>query len=193
MSRLVAHLDLPTGQRLELRQGDLTLESVDAIVNAANAGLQHGGGLAGALARRGGPIVQLQSDRWLAENGPIDHERPAVTGAGNLPCRFLIHAVGPVWGEGNEEVQLEAAVRTALETADRLGAASVALPAISTGIFGFPAERAAPVLLKQAERTLQAHADSHLREVRVVLLDSSTLQSFLTAWRQRWPLEDGSA
>jgi len=189
VSRLIAYHELPTGQRLELRQGDLTEEAVDAIVNAANARLQHGGGVAAALARKGGPVVQQQSDRWLADNGPIEHEHPAVTSGGNLPCRFLIHAVGPVWGEGQEERKLAATVRTALETADRLGATSLALPAISSGIFGFPPERAAPVLLEQVETTLLAMPDSHLQVVRLVLLDPGVLQAFRAVWQQRWPEE----
>lgn len=193
MSRLIAFYELPTGQRLELRQGDITEESVDAIVNAANDQLRHGAGVAGALARKGGPIVQRQSDRWRAENGPIDHEHPAVTSGGNLPCRFLIHAVGPIWGEGQDEIKLAAAVRTALETADRLGAASVALPAISTGIFGFPPGRAAPVLLEQAETTLTALNESHLQLVRFVLLKEPVLQSFHACWQQRWGAESDPA
>jgi len=189
VSRLIAYHELPTGQRLELRQGDLTEEAVDAIVNAANARLQHGGGVAAALARKGGPVVQQQSDRWLADNGPIEHEHPAVTSGGNLPCRFLIHAVGPVWGEGQEERKLAATVRTALETADRLGATSLALPAISSGIFGFPPERAAPVLLEQVETTLLAMPDSHLQVVRLVLLEPGVLSAFLAVWQQCWAKE----
>jgi O-acetyl-ADP-ribose deacetylase (regulator of RNase III) len=191
LSRLIAHHEVPAGQRIELRQGDLTEEAVDAIVNAANARLRHGGGVAGALARRGGPLVQQQSDRWLADNGPIDHEHPAVTSGGNLPCRFLIHAVGPVWGEGEEDSKLAAAVRTALETADRLGATSLALPAISTGIFGFPPGRAAPIMLEQVETTLLALADGHLQLVRLVVLEASVLRTFHGCWLQRWPDANG--
>jgi O-acetyl-ADP-ribose deacetylase (regulator of RNase III) len=147
--------------------------------------------VAGALARKGGPVVQQQSDRWLADNGPIDHEHPAVTSGGNLPCRFLIHAVGPIWGEGEEDGKLAAAVRTALETADRLGATSLALPAISTGIFGFPPGRAAPIMLEQVETTLLALADSHLQLVRLVLLEASVLRTFHACWLKRWPDKDG--
>ena len=191
MSGLIAYRELPTGQRLELRQGDLSEEAVDAIVNAANDRLQHGGGVAGALARKGGPVVQQQSDRWLADNGPIDHEHPAVTSGGNLPCRFLIHAVGPIWGDAEDERKLASAVRTALETADRLGAASLALPAISTGVFGFPPSRAAPILLEQVETTLLAMSDTHLRLVRLVLIDARVLQAFHACWQERWPEESG--
>ncbi len=191
MSRLVAQIDLPSDQRIEVRHGDLTQESVDAIVNAANAHLQHGGGVAGAIARKGGPTIQEQSDRWVAENGPIDHEHPAVTGAGDLPCRMVIHALGPVWGQGQEEDRLAAAVRTALETADRLGAVSLALPAISTGVFGFPPERAAPILLAQMEHTLADHPDGQLRQVRIVILDKPMLDIFLAAFQQRWPQRSG--
>jgi len=193
VSLVIASHELTTGQRLELRQGDLTEEAVDAIVNAANDQLKHGAGVAGALARKGGPILQQQSDRWLAENGPIDHEHPAVTSGGDLPCRFVIHAVGPIWGEGQDEIKLAAAVRTALETADRLGATSLALPAISTGIFGFPPKRAAPILLEQCETTLLAVSESHLKLVRLVLLKDHVLQAFQASWEERWPAGGGTS
>jgi O-acetyl-ADP-ribose deacetylase (regulator of RNase III) len=193
VSRLIASVELPSGQRFELRQGDLTEEPVDAVVNAANPRLQHGGGVAGALARKGGPIVQRDSDRWLTDNGPIDHAHPAITSAGDLPCRLLIHAVGPVWGEGQEAQKLAAAVRTALETADRLGAASLALPAISTGIYGFPPDQAAPIMLAQVETSLASLSESHLRLVRLVLLEGNVLRSFQACWQKRWPLEGAVA
>ena len=193
MSLVIASHELATGQRLELRQGDLTEEAVDAIVNAANDQLKHGAGVAGALARKGGPILQQQSDRWLAENGPIDHEHPAVTSGGDLPCRFVIHAVGPIWGEGQDEIKLAAAVRTALETADRLGATSLALPAISTGIFGFPPKRAAPILLEQCETTLLSRSEGSLQLVRIVLLKDEVLRAFEAGWRERWPAEGGAS
>jgi O-acetyl-ADP-ribose deacetylase (regulator of RNase III) len=193
VSRLIASHELTTGQRIELCQGDLTEEAVDAIVNAANHQLKHGAGVAGALARKGGPIIQEQSDRWLAENGPIDHEHPAVTSGGKLACRFVIHAVGPIWGEGEDEIKLSAAVRTALETADRLGATSLALPAISTGIFGFPPRRAAPILLEQCEATLHSRSEGTLELVRIVLLKDEVLRAFEASWRERWPAEGGAS
>ena len=115
-------------------QADLTRMMVDAIVNAANSHLLHGGGLAGAIVRCGGAIIQEESLRVA----PVPGGSVAVTGAGTLPCRWVIHAVGPRWGEGDEERKLRSAVWAALDAAAGLGARSVAVPAISTGIFGYP-------------------------------------------------------
>jgi len=171
----------PSGLVLEIAQGDITSEAVDAIVNAANSDLQHGGGLAGAIAQRGGSSIQAESDRWVQEHGPVAHEAPAWTGAGNLPCRYVIHAVGPVWGEGDEDAKLAAAVQGSLERAETLGCASLALPAISTGIFGFPRARAARVILKAAGEWCLHNPETGLRRLRIVLFDALTLDDFLAA------------
>ena len=90
----------PSGQVLQIARGDITAETVDAIVNAANSHLMHGAGVAGAIVRRGGPQIQVESSQWVREHGLVSHAEPAYTHAGNLPCRYVIHAVGPVWGEG---------------------------------------------------------------------------------------------
>jgi O-acetyl-ADP-ribose deacetylase (regulator of RNase III) len=177
----------PGGRVLALVQGDLTRAPVEAIVNAANARLQHGGGLAGVIARRGGARIQDESDRWVRENGPASCERPAVTGAGDLPFRYVIHAVGPVWGEGDEDRKLASAVRTSLDTADSLGLASVGIPAISTGIFGFPKTRAAPIILSTAAAHLTDHPDANLRRIEVTLLDEPTFDVFRDAFTQLFP------
>ena len=87
---------------LRLVQGDITERDTDAIVNAANSFLQHGGGVAGAISRRGGLVIQRESDAWVSEHGPVSHAEPAVTWGGSLPCRYVIHAVGPVWGEATK-------------------------------------------------------------------------------------------
>ena len=84
------------GQQLHLVQGDITQEEVGAIVNAANLHLQHGGGVAGIISRRGGPQIQQESDAWVREHGPVSHAKPAYTSGGDLPCRYVIHAVGPI-------------------------------------------------------------------------------------------------
>ncbi len=128
----------PSGQRVEIVTGDLTRQEVDAIVNAANSQLAHGGGVAGVIVRRGGSIIQSESDAWVQRNGPVSHDKPAFTSAGVLPCRYVIHAVGPVWGEGGEEQKLGSAVFGSLELAEKLDLRSIAFPAISTGIFGVP-------------------------------------------------------
>lgn len=130
--------------KIELVQGDITTMDVDAIVNAANEHLQHGGGVAGAIVRRGGRVIQEESDRI----GLVPVGSAAVTGAGALPARWVIHAVGPRMGEGDEDRKLESATRAALERASELGARSVALPAISTGIFGYPLDRCSRIMTR---------------------------------------------
>jgi len=136
---------------LELIEGDITELDVDAIVNAANEQLQHGGGLAAAIARKGGPTIQQESDEWVEEHGPVSAGAVAVTSAGDLKADIVIHAVGPVYdGTRRAAELLESAVRAALLKADREDVRSVALPAISTGIFGYPMEEAADVMLRAA-------------------------------------------
>ena len=187
MSHAVAEYRLPTGQRLQLVHGDLTEQHVDAIVNAANAQLQHGGGVAGAIVRRGGPQIQQESDAWLRDHGPITHDSPALTGAGLLPCRHVIHAVGPVWGEGNEDTKLRAAVAGALRLADQQRFLSLAMPAISTGIFGFPKDRGARILTDAIVGFFAAHPSSPLTQVRITLIDQPSVQIFASEFARRWP------
>jgi O-acetyl-ADP-ribose deacetylase (regulator of RNase III) len=187
MSRLAAEHTLASGQIVRLIHGDLTDEQVDAIVNAANAQLAHGGGVAGAIVRRGGAVIQDESTAWVREHGPVTHGHPAITGAGRLPCRFVIHAVGPVWGEGDEDAKLSAAVAGALTLASERGLETVALPAISTGIFGFPKGRAATILLAAVEGYAANHPDARVREIRIVIIDEPTVDAFCEAFDSRWP------
>lgn len=171
-----------SGHLFQLVQGDITTETVDAIVNAANSSLRHGGGVARAISERGGESIQRESDAWVKKNGPVSYNEPAVTGAGNLPCQIVIHAVGPVWGEGDEEAKLADAVLGVLALATRRGLSSLSLPAISTGIFGFPKELAARIIFSTIEAFFTSQADSPLKQVRLVLFDQPTLDVFLTAW-----------
>jgi O-acetyl-ADP-ribose deacetylase len=175
------------GAEMQLVQGDITAEGVDAIVNAANSRLQHGGGVAGAISRNGGPSVQKESNDWLRMHGPVSHDRPAYTGGGNLPCRYIIHAVGPVWGEGDEDAKLAAAVAGSLAVADELGVKTLSLPAISTGIFGFPKERAARIIYQTIQEYLLLHPSGSLAQVRLVLYDQPTLDVFLQVWDDLLP------
>jgi O-acetyl-ADP-ribose deacetylase (regulator of RNase III) len=183
MNRVILESLAPSGQRLQLVQGDLTEEGVDAIVNAANSALAHGGGVAGAIARKGGSQIQEESVRWVQEHGPVRHAEPAYTRAGRLPCRYVIHAVGPVWGEGDEDAKLSAAVSGSLALADQLRLASLALPAISTGIFGFPKARAARLILAAIQDYLRQNPASGLKQIRLVLYDQPTLEAFQNAWK----------
>lgn len=181
MDEVLSERVLSTGQRIQIIQGDITAETTDAIVNAANKHLQHGAGVAGAILRRGGQIVQQESNDWVRENGPVSHARPAWTSGGRLSVKYVIHAVGPVWGEGNEDEKLSAAIRGSLEVADQLTLSSISFPAISTGIFGFPKERAAGVILQTIENYFSHHS-SGIKLIRLVLFDESTIKAFLSLW-----------
>jgi O-acetyl-ADP-ribose deacetylase (regulator of RNase III) len=137
--------------QLELVEGDITGIEVDAIVNPANERLQLGAGVAGAIREKGGPSIQEECNRI----GGTPVGTAVMTAAGNLPARQVIHAVGPHMGEGDEDKKLANAVRAALALADRRGLRSIAMPAISTGVFGFPMDRAARVMLTEIHRYLQ--------------------------------------
>jgi putative ATPase len=186
MNRIDRRHEFPSKHVCLLVQGDITSEQVDAIVNAANSRLLHGGGVAGAIVRRGGYTIQEESDAWVREHGEAGHDRPALTGAGSLPCKAVIHAVGPVWGSGGEEEKLRTAVRSALEAACERGFESVAVPAISTGIFGFPKERGARIILQAAEDFATEHPESGPRQIRVTILDDATLDVFRREFDRRW-------
>lgn len=184
MNTVLHEFSLPSGQTLQLVHGDLTQERVDAIVNAANAHLQHGGGVAAAIVRLGGGIIQTESDAWVRQNGPVSNAEPAYTSAGKLPCRYVIHAVGPVWGEGQEDNKLSAAIHGSLRLADKLELASIAFPAISTGIFGFPKPRATRLILGAIQDYFAAQPAFGLRQVRLTLFDTPTLSAFEEAWQE---------
>lgn len=184
MNSILREKTLPGAQTIQIVRGDITVEMVDAIVNAANARLQHGGGVAWAIARAGGPTIQAESDEWVRSRGPVSHAEPAYTGGGDMPCRYVIHAVGPVWGEGDEDDKLAAAVRGALWRADELKLTSIALPAISTGIFGFPKERAAKIIFKTIEQYFAENPNATLKLVRVTLFDQPTIDAFLSEWEK---------
>lgn len=172
---------------IRLVHGDITTERVDAIVNAANAGLQHGGGLAGAISHSGGPVIQQESDSWVQIHGQVEHARPALTSAGKLACRYIIHAVGPVWESGNEDQKLADTIHGVLTCATDKQFETISIPAISTGIFRFPKLRAARIILKEIGTWFQAHPQSSLREIRVTIIDAATLQPFTQAFMELWP------
>jgi len=188
VNTLLIETKLASGQPLQLVQGDITIETTDAIVNAANERLQHEGGVAWSISRRGGPAVQAESDAWVQSHGLVRHDAPAWTSGGNLPCRYVIHAVGPVWGETEEaEAKLAAAVTGSLRAADELGLESISMPAISTGIFGFPKERAARIILSAIQKYFET--PSGLKLVRVVLLDAGTAGIFEKVWHDHFGAE----
>ncbi len=167
---------------VQIDRGDITLQEVDAIVNAANSHLQHGGGVAAAIVRRGGGIIQQESDEWIFQHGLVTHDHPAITGAGSLSCRHVIHAVGPVWGEGNESEKLKQAIVSSLQVASDLKCVSVAFPAISTGIFGFPVELAAEVFYEVISSFSFSNPLPFVQIIKIVLFDPSTFDVFISAF-----------
>ncbi len=184
MNQTLKEFTFPSAQVLQIAKGDITAEAVDAIVNAANSHLSHGAGVAGAILRRGGPQIQVESDQWVLEHGTVTNSEPAYTHAGRLPCRYVIHAVGPRWGEGDEAGKLTAAVYGSLQLAERLSLESIAFPAISTGIFGFPKPLAAHIMLTRIMDYLVDNPGSPLRLIRLVLFDQNTMQAFVDEWEQ---------
>lgn len=172
----------PSGQTLQIVQGDITTEEVDAIVNAANERLAHGGGVAWAISKKGGAAIQQESDDWVRKHGPVSHAHPAWTSGGLLPAKYVIHAVGPVWGDGDEDKKLSDAVTGSLHVAEELKCETLSMPAISTGIFGFPKDRAAGVIFKAVAAYFDKNANSGVKQVRIVLFDKATIDEFLKVW-----------
>lgn len=161
------------GKRIKLIQGDLTELRVDAIVNAANAQLVLGGGVAGAIRTKGGPTIQEECDRI----GGTTVGGAAVTGGGNLKARYVIHAVGPRYGEGDEDEKLRQATLNSLKRATEKSMRSIAFPAISTGIFGFPKDLCAQIMLDTAQKFL-ATEETSLDEVIFCLWSREDLELF---------------
>ena len=153
-------------------RGNLLEEPVDAIVNAANGHLAHGGGVAGVISRAAGPDLQRESDRLVAERGPFPTGAAVVTTAGKLPFKGVIHAVGPRYGEGDEEAKLVHALAAAFERSRERGWQSVSFPAVSAGIFAVPLDLCARAYLKAAR-------SSGLRNVRLCLRDQSVIDAVL--------------
>lgn len=162
--------------RLELVQGDITRQEVDAVVNAANSRLAGGGGVDGAIHRAAGPELKRETEEHYPDGCPPGNA--VATGAGNLPARFVFHAVGPVWrgGQSGEPEQLASAVRTCLDLAVQHDCRSVAFPAISTGVYGYPKDQAAGTSLQTVRDFLLEQEKPAL--VRFVLFDEGTYGAF---------------
>ena len=172
----------PSGITLEIHAGDITRMDTDVIVNAANKHLAHGGGVAAAIVKRGGKTIQEESRKWVKAHGPISCNQPAFTTAGEMKCKFIIHAVGPVWGEGDEDRKLAGAIRNSLLLANDLQAESISFPAISTGIFGFPADRAADIFMEELSSfCIEKHGQS-IQRIILVLFDAGKLNTFTASF-----------
>ena len=162
-----------------LVEGDITEQDVDAIVNAANSSLMGGGGVDGAIHRKGGPTILAECTQLRATDWPhgLATGRAAATTGGRLPARWVIHTVGPVYAKNEDRSALLASCHTeALRIADELGARTVAFPAISTGVYGYPLEEAAPVAISAAR-----DADTDVQEVRFVLFGADASEAFRRA------------
>lgn len=158
--------------RIVLEEGDLTAAEVDAIVNAANSALVLGAGVAGAIAQRGGPTIQAECDA----HGPIEVGAAALTGAGELPARHVIHAAGMAPGGQADEQSVRSAMRASLALAAEHGLTSIAVPAIGAGIAGFPMQRCAEILLEEARAHLEG--ETSLEEIRFVLFGEPAYRLF---------------
>lgn len=167
---MLAHEDYPGGGRFEVVAGDLLAQPVDAIVNAANGRLAHGGGVAAAIARAAGPALVEEGDRVVAARGTLAVGEAVATTAGRLRFKGVIHAVGPHQGVGQEEQKLVLALRAAFACAVAQGFTSLAFPAVSSGIFAVPLEACARAYVRAAREFFGAHPDACLRTVRLVLL-----------------------
>lgn len=166
---------------LRILRGDITEQEVDAVVNAANSTLLGGGGVDGTIHRRGGPAI-LQECRQIRQTrypAGLPTGEAVVTGGGELPARYVIHTVGPIWqgGEADEDELLASAYRNSLERARDVGARTVAFPSISTGAYGFPTDRAAPIALATIRDFLREHPDT-FAEVRLVLFSEAVLDRY---------------
>ncbi len=170
------------GARLSIIQGDITTQTTDAIVNAANSGLMGGGGVDGAIHRAGGPAILEECRKIVSRQGRLPTGQAVITPGGNLPARYVIHTVGPVWrgGKGGEPGLLAGAYSNVLKVAGGNNLASVSFPSISTGAYGYPPAEAAEVALETVKTFLE-EKDTSLKEVVFVLFDGDAFASYAAA------------
>ncbi len=164
---IVLKEEIVNGKKIEVVIGDITNEKTDAIVNAANRNLSHGGGVAGAIVRKGGDIIQIESNKIIEKRGPLKVGEAVITRAGNLPCKYVIHTVGPVWGEGDEENKLKKAIESSLQVATENLLKSISIPAVSCGIFGFPKKKGTEIIYKTVKDFLK-NRETTIELVRLI-------------------------
>ncbi|RLE52557.1 MAG: O-acetyl-ADP-ribose deacetylase [Candidatus Methanomethylicota archaeon] len=164
---------------IELIKGDITELQVECIVNAANSMLKMGGGVAGAIRRKGGQKIQEECDKIVSERGPIPVGGAAITSGGNLKAKYVIHAVGPIYGEGDEERKLREATLNSLKLAEQHNISSIAFPAISTGHFGLPKKKCAEVMLPAAISYIKS--GTNIKRIIFCLYDDETFNIFKEA------------
>ena len=170
-----------------VRQGDITTESVDVIVNAANSQLRGGGGVDGAIHRVGGATILEACNEIRTKQGGCPPGQAVITTAGNLPARHVIHTVGPIWtgGDDGEHDVLTNAYRNSLELAARHDAKTIAFPSISTGVYGFPIAEAAPIALTTCHD--YALNSGQFTEIRFILFSPEDLETYQTTARHLFP------
>ena len=173
------------GQTLELLEGNIIDQEVDALVNAANSRLAGGGGVDGAIHHRGGPSIMQETDRLYPDGCPTGSA--VISTAGRLPAKYVLHAVGPVWagGQRGEADLLASAHRRCLELAVAHDCHSIAFPAISTGVYGYPLDRAARVALRTVIEFIREHGRPGL--VRFILFDHAAYGEFAAALAELAP------
>jgi O-acetyl-ADP-ribose deacetylase (regulator of RNase III) len=173
-------LSFEGGKLLDLHgPADITKETTEAIVNAANASLLGGGGVDGAIHRAGGPAILNECKKIVAEIGHLPDGQAVLTTGGRLPAKYVIHTVGPIYGTGNDAKTLDSCYRESIRIADDHGIRSLTFPSISTGAFGYPVHEAAQVAVKAAIEGLTLA--SQLAHVRFVLFDNVTLNAYAEA------------
>jgi len=155
-------------------KADITERRVDAIVNAANSYLRHGGGVAAAILRKGGPTIQEESNKI----GYVPVGSAVVTSSGNLSCNWVIHAVGPRMGEGQEDLKLRKVIENVLKVATRNKIKSISIPAISSGIFRFPKDKCAEILIDESRKFVQQNSDKFLTLIEFCIFDEETYAYF---------------
>ena len=172
-TKLIDEIRMSNDKIIRLIKGDITDQNVDVVVNPANSYLKHGGGVAGAIVRKGGKIIQTESDKI----GFVPVGSSVITTSGKLPCQAIIHTVGPKMGEGNEDFKLSKSLHSSLSLASDNSYKSISIPAISSGIFGFPKDRCANILLDESIKYLQNNNTS-LQTIEFCIIDNETLFHF---------------
>ncbi len=170
--------------RLSIIQGDITLQATDVIVNAANSGLMGGGGVDGAIHRAGGPAILEECRQIVARQGRLPTGQAVITTAGNMKARHVIHTVGPIWhgGSRGEAELLASAYRESLKLAADSSLASVSFPSISTGVYGYPVDKASRIALRTVADFLSK--TTSIKEVIFVLFDSRTFEAYAASLRE---------
>jgi O-acetyl-ADP-ribose deacetylase len=178
-TQLIDEIRISNDKIIRLIKGDITDQNVDVIVNPANSYLKHGGGVAGAIVRKGGKIIQTESDRI----GFVSVGSSVITTSGELPCQAIIHTVGPKMGEGNEDFKLSKSIHSSLSLASDNSYNSISIPAISSGIFGFPKDRCANILLDESIKFLQNN-NTTLETIEFCIIDDETLFHFKNKFKK---------